>query len=74
MLPPYYGKQKRIYKCFARWSDQGAWERMVAHFTDNPNMECDRGQYDVVGALRYGRGSKKAMSKLHGLRSASGKV
>lgn len=39
MLPAEYGKGNRVYRRFARWCDEGVWERMHDHLVENPDME-----------------------------------
>lgn len=39
MLPTEYGKWYSVYRRFARWTEQGIWEKMHRHFADDPDME-----------------------------------
>ena len=42
MLPAEYGKWYSVYRRFARWSEQGVWEKMQKmhlYFSKEPDME-----------------------------------
>ena len=38
-MPEDVGKGNTVFKRFARWSDQGIWAELHAHFIDEPDLE-----------------------------------
>lgn len=64
LLPEEYGYWNTIYKRFMRWCRQGVWERMLAHFSDDSDMENGMIDSTIVRAHPCAAGAeKKTMNK-----------
>lgn len=48
-----------IYKRFVRWCENGAWERMLSFFADDPDMENGMIDSTIVRAHPCAAGAQK---------------
>ena len=59
MLPENYGHWNTVYKRFGRWCEHGVWERMLAYFADDPDMEHGLIDSTIVRAHPCAAGAQK---------------
>lgn len=59
LLPSEYGNWNSVFKRFARWCEHGVWERMLAHFAADPDMENGMIDSTIIRAHPCAAGAEK---------------
>src|SRR5882757_4503874 len=59
LLPADYGQWNTIYKRFARWCEQGVWERLLVHVAAEPDLESVMIDSTIVRAHPCAAGAQK---------------
>jgi transposase len=61
LLPAEFGNWNTVFKRFGRWCEHGVWERMLAYFADDPDMENGMVDSTIVRAHPCAAGSPQKM-------------
>jgi putative transposase len=59
LLPSEFGQWNTVYKRFARWCKAGVWERMLAHFAQDPDRDSLLIDSTIVRAHPCAAGAEK---------------
>ena len=59
LLPKSYGNWNTVYKRFSDWSERGVFDKLFAHFSQDPDLESLLIDSTVVRAHACAVGAKK---------------